>query len=512
MIGGAKRTTIGNMSTPSKTVISQRDFLKATTVAAVGAATSSLTTSLFAGDEPPAAGKTVAIQIGAVSFVDEGTEKVLDILQEQGAVNTLLIATFSYDRGTAGRTTGNQFPDHGVQAKDVNFHGGNYAMPHPEFYRDTVLNSTRATDFGNLDILEEVLPKAKKRGMKVWCGCIDNGWSDATPGVSQCEQVDLYGRKAGGLCLANPNVRQFWTALATDYCKSYDVDGVAIFNERNGPLLNALGASHLTGIDSSRTTCFCEYHKKAAGEAGLSFERVREGYQRLDEYVKAAQAGQRPTDGYFVEFWRLLTEYPEIVVWNKLFDTGKYQILKDVHGAVKGVRSDLQVGFHIEHVNSFNPIFRAAYRYENLATMADFLKPVVYNNCGGERYATFIKHIQTTVFRDVPLDELLAFNNHLLNYEHESGLEQLAKTGLSPDYVQRETRRAVTSVAGKTKVYPGIDIGIPAGRQASPDDTYAAVTAALKGGADGLILSRKYSEMHLANLAAAGRAVREFKG
>jgi hypothetical protein len=35
--------------------------------------------------------------------------------------------------------------------------------------------------------------------------------------------------------------------------------------------------------------------------------------------------------------------------------------------------------------------------------------------------------------------------------------------------------------------------------------------AALKAGADGLILSRKYSEMRLDNLAAAGRAVREFK-
>ena len=33
--------------------------------------------------------KMVGIQIGAVSFLDEGTEKVLDILQERGGVNTL---------------------------------------------------------------------------------------------------------------------------------------------------------------------------------------------------------------------------------------------------------------------------------------------------------------------------------------------------------------------------------------------------------------------------------------
>jgi len=33
--------------------------------------------------------------------------------------------------------------------------------------------------------------------------------------------------------------------------------------------------------------------------------------------------------------------------------------------------------------------------------------------------------------------------------------------------------------------------------------------AALKAGAHGVLLSRKYSEMNLANIAAAGRAVRE---
>jgi hypothetical protein len=36
------------------------------------------------------------------------------------------------------------------------------------------------------------------------------------------------------------------------------------------------------------------------------------------------------------------------------------------------------------------------------------------------------------------------------------------------------------------------------------------VTAALKAGADGLILSRKYCEMRLANLDASGEAVRAF--
>lgn len=190
-------------------------------------------------------------------------------------------------------------------------------------------------------------------------------------------------------------------------------------------------------------------------------------------------------------------------------------MLAEVNRAVKAVRPGLEVGFHVEHVNSFNPIFRATRRYEDLAQKADFLKVVAYNNCGGERYARFIGNVGSTVFRDVPREELLRFNNHLLGYGEEAGLEQLPQAGLSADYVFRETQRALAGVQGACRILPGIDIGIPTGptsRKASPDDTYAATAAALRAGAHGVIFSRKYSEMSLANLAAAGRAVRDAGG
>ncbi len=496
------------------TGILRRDFLKKSAGLAAAATVPLPLSRPERPATPRATSKVIGIQIGAASFVDEGTEAVLDILQRDGAVNTLFLTTFTYGRGLAGRQVpGQPFPDHGVQESDEKFfHGGNYATPHPEYYRGTVLQQTRAPDYGKLDILDEVLPKAKKRGLNVFCSCEDV-WNSSIPGFEQVREVDLYGRKAGTTCLLNPDVRAFWSALVTDYCRSYAVDGVLFFNERNGPLLTALGASHAQSIAASRVTCFCEHHQKAARTQGIDFERVREGYRRLDKYVQQALAGHRPSDGYFVEFWRLLVEYPEIIIWDKLFDAGKHQVLDEVRAAVRAARADLQVGFHIEHVNSFNPIFRATRSYENLAGRADFLKVVVYNNCGGERYARFINNVWSTVFRDVPKEELLSFNNHLLNYEHEAGLDELAAAGLSPDYVARETRRALAGVRGRCRVYPGIDIGIPTGkssRRASPEDTYAAAKAALQAGADGLILSRKYSEMRVANLSAAGRAIREF--
>jgi hypothetical protein len=50
---------------------------------------------------------------------------------------------------------------------------------------------------------------------------------------------------------------------------------------------------------------------------------------------------------------------------------------------------------------------------------------------------------------------------------------------------------------------------IPTEKKTQPSDVRAAVRAALTSGAAGVILSRKYSEMKLANLAAAGEALKE---
>ena len=496
--------------------IPRRNFLHTTATAAAGAVLGpALLDRTGSAAEKSAVQKMIGLQVGAVSFFDEGVPQVLDILQDRGAVNTIFLTTFTYGRGLAGRQVpGQPFPDHGKQESDESFfHGGNYATPHAEFYSKTILTETRAPDHGDADILQMVLPEAKKRGLKVFCSCEDV-FRGSVPNVNKVVEVDLQGRKAGTLCLFNPEVRHFWTALVTDYCKSYDVDGILFFNERNGPLLNALGASHAQSIASSRVTCFCEFHQRAAKEQGINFERVKEAYTKLDQFVQSSLAGKRPPDGYFVEFWRLLVEYPEIIGWDRLFDAGKHQVLAEVYSTVKQIRPSLQVGFHIEHVNSFNPIFRATRRYDELATKSDFLKVVVYNNCGGERYAHFINNIGSTVFRDIPKEDLKRFNDHLLNYSSEKNLGELATAGLSADYVARETQRALAGVEGKCKILPGIDIGIPTGRnsrKASPDDTYAATAAALKAGADGVIFSRKYSEMQLANLSAAGRAVRDSK-
>jgi hypothetical protein len=137
---------------------------------------------------------------------------------------------------------------------------------------------------------------------------------------------------------------------------------------------------------------------------------------------------------------------------------------------------------------------------------------VMYHNCGGERLAGYIKSAAQTIYGDVPEQELLDFHYRVLDYK-EKNLAEIPKAGLSADYVYREAKRARMALEGsKTQLWPGIDIDIPTAATSSkstPDGTRLAVEAAFRGGADGVLLSRKYSEMTLANLAGAGRAIRE---
>jgi hypothetical protein len=496
----------------SPTFLSRREFLKTTSTAAVGLlGAAALPHGASAAEN--FAGKLVGIQVGAVSFLDEGTEQVLDILQERGAVNTLFLATFTYGRGIAGRQIpGQPFPDHGKKESDEKtFHGGNYATPHTKFYQRTSLKQTRAPDHGDYDILADVLPKARKRGVKVYAWCED-AFSKEIPGIEALREVDWQGRPANTLCPLHPDYREFLIGLTEDYCQSYELDGLMWGSERQGPLNNAIDARVGTG-DPSRVTCFCHHHQKAARERGIDFARAKEGFSRLSQFVSAAREGNRPNDGYFVEFWRLLLDYPELLAWEKLWTDTKHAVYTDIYRAAKKSRPAVQVGFHIWHVNSFSPFFRAEQNYAEFAKVADFLKIVVYNNCGGPRYAGYIDNIASTVLHDVPKDEVLRLNNEWLGYSSEAPLDKLPTSGLSPDYVASETRRALADVQGKSKIYPGIDIDVPTNagqKKTSPENVFASTTAALKAGADGVIFSRKYSEMQLANLAAGGKACTEF--
>ncbi len=96
---------------------SRRSFLQLLSAVAAWAA-SGTPSRARAGSAPEVRRDTVrlrrpyiAVQVPAVSFVDEGVETVLDVLREKAHVNTVWLNTYTWDYGTGGRQlAGYPFP------------------------------------------------------------------------------------------------------------------------------------------------------------------------------------------------------------------------------------------------------------------------------------------------------------------------------------------------------------------------------------------------------------------
>ena len=495
--------------------IDRRTFLAAASAPALlGADSASQTES--AQNAGPKKDQTIGIQIGSISFLDEGTEKVLDILQERACVNTLFLATFTYGNGIAGRQIpGKPLPDHGVQSYDDHFHGGNYATPHPQYYKNTVIRDTKAPDHGNVDILEMVIPTAKKRGVKVFTWSEDV-WNPAVKNVDVIQERDLYGRNARTVCFNNPDHHNFLMGLMEDFTRSYDLDGIMWGSERYGAFGNMVESVHnRDGNDPAKVTCFCKFCQEKAKRRGINVDRAFEGFKTLEKWVRACRGGERPVDGYYVTLWRILFRYPEILAWETMWNDSVHETYEAIYKLVNSIKPQMQVGWHVWHAHSFTPFFRAQTDLRELSAYSDYLKMTVYHNLGGTRMETYITSTRNTIYGDMPVDQALEFEYKIMNLR-ERGYEQLPYTGLTPDYVYRETKRSVDGVKGtKTQIWPGIDVDISnmavEYSKCSPPVIREVTKAAYRGGGQGLVISRKYSEMKLANLGAVGDALREMK-
>jgi hypothetical protein len=486
--------------------LNRREALK--TVAAIGAtAALSPLVKLVAAPVPAARPATlVGIATSVAPLVRQDLDRLLDDLQQRAGVNALFPFIYTHIPNRAGLPA-------------AGFHGGNYAKPHMEFYKDTILtyDDMRAPEFGDVDVFARVIPAARKRGLKTFAWVIEDNKIAPVPRWESLYEIDFHGRRTNrhpsGPCNNNPHYRGYLLGLVEDYARSYEIDGIMWGSERQGGLLNALGAYHNgSKADPGQATCFCEFCQKKARDAGIDVERARRGFGELEQFVRNGRAGKRPRDGYFVSFWRMLLNYPELLAWENLWVRSRHELQAALYRKVKSVKPALPVGWHTWHNLSFSPFHRAEEDYAEMAKFSDFIKPVLYSNCAGERIRSFVSSTHGNVFGDVPEGQTLDFLYRLLDYQ-EAPYDKVSATGLSADYVLRETRRAVEGVAGAaTQIWPGIDIDVPVDANSSrctPESVKQEMLAAFKGGAQGVILSRNYTEMKPENLAGAGAALQE---
>ncbi len=450
----------------------------------------------------------VGIQVPSISFLDEGVDELVTTLRERARVNAIFLAVHSFGRGIQGRAH-EGFPDHGPSELD-DMVGGTYFTQHPEHYAGSVIQPFRAPDREHIgvDVLDEVLGSAHEHGVRVYAWMHEKpyaGMAAKLPNLSKVFERDVFGRVRETTCLNNQEYRRWWLSLIEDVATHHPLDGLMYGSERRGPLMNLL-------LDGIPPVCFCDACAERGERAGIQVERARRGYRELYELVGSARSGaESPYDGYFVVFLRTLLQWPEILAWETLWTDGWQSIRAEIYGLGKAVRPQMEIGWHVWHQSSFSALYRAENDFREMSRWSDFIKPVLYHNCAGPRFHTYVQALCGSVLRGVEPEVAYPFLSQVLGLD-EGPYEELPRSGFTPEYVFRETQRTIRGALPGTRVYPGIDVDIPTGdgqKKTTPRDVREGILAAFRAGADGVVLSRKYSEMYLENLFAAADALAE---
>src|ERR1051326_7483142 len=473
----------------------RRAFLRLCSACAAFLAQASEQTARPAPQRTPTAVKHrehfVAIQMKPFAWVDEGIEQALDTIQQKGGVNTVWAYTYDFAEARMTRDGAIPLPDHGKPGSP-RFVGGAFYDYDPKYFRNTVLRGFRAPDYGKFNVIAEVAPKAKARGMDFFAWDYNNSpeiMSRSLANLSQVAEIDVYGRRTVNPCFNHPDYRAHLVGKIESLLNGYPnlVDGIAWGCERMGPLQNMIGGTWAThGI-----SCFCEHCRAKARDRGISVERAQQGYRGLDQLFHAASRDQRPVDGYFVTFWRLLLEYPEILSWEALWTDSYHQVRSELYGTSKSIAPEKPFGFHIMQNMTFSPFYRAEEDYSKTKDYADYLKLATYNNAGGPRMKAYLDRLSATLFNDAKPNDFVQFYYKIMNYE-EGPYDTLNTSGLTPDYLAR------AAGGPDLKLYPGVDIDVPprqTDKRTKPEDVRRSVRAAFDAGADGVVLAREYVEM-----------------
>jgi hypothetical protein len=450
----------------------------------------------------------VATQVKAYAWQDEGVDALLDNLQLKGNVNTAFAFTFNSEAtDQSGKIP---LPDHGTYGKANPEIGGAFYDYDLKYFAETKLRDFHAAS--RFNVIGEVAPKMKARGMDFFALDYNNtnpNMMRLIPGLTEVAEIDVYGKRTDGACWNQPDYRGLLTGRIKSYLLGYpdQVAGIIWGCERMGPLDNLIGG----GWATTGICCFCSYCRAKAKDRGISVERAREGFIRLDKLFAATGDRQRPADGCFITFWRILLDYPEVLAWHRMWHDSYHEVRAELYGTAKSIAPEKPFGFHMVQNITFSPFYSAADNYATIRNYADFIKIATYNNAGGGRMAGFIQRLSQTVFADATPEELTPLYYKMMGYD-EAPYGELPAEGLSVGYIARETRRAIADTEHSIRIYPSVDINVPvqpSWKQTTPEGVKAEVRAAFAAGADGIVLAREYTEMWLANLAAAGDASRQ---
>jgi hypothetical protein len=201
----------------------RRDFLKLT---AVG--TGALLTGTTAARGQPAAAsvptkkspRQIGIPISIAPLAKGDLDVMFDDMRTSAGVTALFPFAYTHEPHRSGPPV-------------ADFHGGNYGVPHLQYYHDIplTLDDMTGPEFGKVDILDRVVAAGRKHGVATFPFLLEDNVRPATvPHWESLYEVDNHGRRTdrhpGGPCYNNPFYQRFALGLFEDYARSYDIGGI----------------------------------------------------------------------------------------------------------------------------------------------------------------------------------------------------------------------------------------------------------------------------------------------
>ncbi|MFC2105279.1 hypothetical protein ACFLS0_00765 [Candidatus Bipolaricaulota bacterium] len=454
----------------------------------------------------------IGMLVTTISFVDEGVDEVFDFLQKTIGLNAAMPAPYSHADTIAGRHYGTEWEparDHG-KSEDINLVGGAFFPPDERYYRNTTIRDFRAPDqvFADDELFSRIVEGANRRGIQLFPYILDNvGGHDSgprsVPGFSNVLEINLDKVKGPAPCINSENYRSWIYGMIEDLIRNYNIAGILWGMERKGPF-DAV-------FDGAVPYCFCDTCCSLAAERGINVYKAQEGYRKFYELVNSPETVDMP-DGPFIEFIRLLFDYPQILEWETFWTDRYHGWMSEIYSLVHWLDGNREVGFLTWAYLHSKYLLRAQFDFRKIAKFSDWVLPLFTPNMDGFFLSKAVRGVTSSILNGVSPEQLLPVHYALMGFD-EGPWKGLGERAFTANYTKAEVKRIIRGLGDGTPVYPGIGIGFPTLERGQPRATRAQVIentkAAFEAGAPGIAFRRSYVEMPLDHIRAAGEALRE---
>ena len=183
--------------------MNRREFIE-TSAGAMGAAMLPLSES----PRVQAASRPIGIQVGAVSFVDEGTDtRARYPARRPRRVNTMFLATFTYGRGIGGRQPrGSRCPITASRSTTTTITAATSRRRIRSTTRNTSITPQKAPDHPQLR-RDRRRAAARAQARHEGDLLVRGRLPQRRPGLDQAFEVDVHGGRHARVCSRNPNTR-----------------------------------------------------------------------------------------------------------------------------------------------------------------------------------------------------------------------------------------------------------------------------------------------------------------